>query len=175
MYRIAGEVFENGGCAWDNNRFFTWPGGIADLGEYACWNVRHGITDLSSLIGSWQAEITDMARKIGTLAFNKTCTCCMAVPKYPQQRQSPRSHQSRGADRCPQLVGNMLKNIRNSNSNLFLNRILITQTTDLMLQNRCIFGNFRVIPVLVFTHIFRSRYLYGVNSRPFRIKETTVG
>ncbi len=66
------------------------------------------------LIGFDKLEITDIARRIGTLEpSTKPATCCLAVPEYPST--AARIREVAEAEKMidvPALLGSMVKNIK---------------------------------------------------------------
>ena len=114
MYRIAGEVLK----MEDAHGIITG----SSLGQVASQTSENMLAEMYGmeypiyhpLIGLDKLEITDMARKIGTLGpSTKPATCCMAVPEYPSTAAKP--HEVIKAEALidvPSLVGNMLKNIK---------------------------------------------------------------
>lgn len=66
------------------------------------------------LIGLDKVEITDMARKIGTLdPSTKPATCCLAVPEYPST--AAKIEEVAEAEKLvdiPVLLDSMVKNIK---------------------------------------------------------------
>ncbi len=114
MYRIAGEVvkMEKG------HGIITG----SSLGQVASQTSQNMLAEMYGmefpvyhpLIGLDKLEITDMARKIGTLEpSTKPATCCMAVPEYPSTAASLEEIcQAEDQIDVQELVDNMLKNIK---------------------------------------------------------------
>ena len=114
MYRIAGEVLK----MEDAHGIITG----SSLGQVASQTSENMLAEMYGmeypiyhpLIGLDKLEITDMARKIGTLGpSTKPATCCMAVPEYPSTAAKPQEViKAEALIDVPLLVGNMLKNIK---------------------------------------------------------------
>jgi thiamine biosynthesis protein ThiI len=114
MYRIAGEVLK----MEDAHGIITG----SSLGQVASQTSENMLAEMYGmeypiyhpLIGLDKLEITDMARKIGTLGpSTKPATCCMAVPEYPSTAAKPQEViKAEGLIDVPSLVGNMLNNIK---------------------------------------------------------------
>jgi thiamine biosynthesis protein ThiI len=114
MYRIAGEVLK----IEDAHGIITG----SSLGQVASQTSENMLAEMYGmeypiyhpLIGLDKLEITDMARKIGTLApSTKPATCCMAVPEYPSTAAKPQDVvKAEKLIDVPLLVDNMLKTIK---------------------------------------------------------------
>ena len=114
MYRIAGEVLK----MEDAHGIITG----SSLGQVASQTSENMLAEMYGieypiyhpLIGLDKLEITDMARKIGTLGpSTKPATCCMAVPEYPSTAAKPQDVvKAEKLLDIPSLVENMLKNMK---------------------------------------------------------------
>ncbi|VVB95859.1 tRNA (guanine(6)-N2)-methyltransferase [uncultured archaeon] len=114
MYRIAGEVLK----LEDAHGIITG----SSLGQVASQTSQNMLAEMYGmeypiyhpLIGLDKLEITDIARKIGTLGpSTKPATCCMAVPEYPSTAAKP--EEVIKAERLidvPSLVESMVKNLK---------------------------------------------------------------
>ena len=114
MYRIAGEVLKLEGA----HGIITG----SSLGQVASQTSQNMLAEMHGmeypiyhpLIGLDKLEITDIARRIGTLEpSTKPATCCMAVPEYPST--AARLHDVTDAERqidVPLLVESAMKDIK---------------------------------------------------------------
>ncbi len=114
MYRIACEVLK----LEEAHGIITG----SSLGQVASQTSENMLAEMHGmeypiyhpLIGLDKLEITDMARKIGTLEpSTKPATCCMAVPEYPSTAAKPEEViKAEELINVPELIENMLKNIK---------------------------------------------------------------
>ncbi len=114
MYRIASEVLKMEGA----HGIITG----SSLGQVASQTSQNMLAETYGmqypiyhpLIGLDKVEITDMARKIGTLdPSTKPATCCLAVPEYPST--AAKIEEVAEAEKLvdiPELLDSMVKNIK---------------------------------------------------------------
>ncbi len=114
MYRIASEVLKMEGA----HGIITG----SSLGQVASQTSQNMLAETYGmeypiyhpLIGLDKVEITDIARRIGTLTpSTKPATCCLAVPEYPST--AAKLEEVAAAEKLidiPSLLGSMVKNIR---------------------------------------------------------------
>lgn len=114
MYRIAEQILKLEGA----HGIITG----SSLGQVASQTSQNMLAEMYGmeypiyhpLIGLDKLEITDIARKIGTLGpSTKPTTCCMAVPEYPSTAAKPQ--EVLDAEKLidvPSLVDTMVKNIK---------------------------------------------------------------
>ncbi len=114
MYRIAGEVLKLEGA----HGIITG----SSLGQVASQTSQNMLAEMYGmeypiyhpLIGLDKLEITDIARRIGTLEpSTKPATCCMAVPEYPSTAAKPvEVAEAEKLIDVPSLLDSMKKNLK---------------------------------------------------------------